>query len=957
MNTPAPVDHNLDTLASQIRRLGNALGDIIAKLDGPQILALEEQLRQLAKASRSGDADATGQLQAAASRLSASDAYEMAMAFTTYFELVNLAEENYRTSILRQRRARRLAGSGPIVRESIEAAIAELKGQGVTLEQMQSYLDRLSIELVFTAHPTESKRRTVLSKLKRLAQLLTTERQQTTDGGQAEIDAQANVNADIRREIASLWLTDRSRSVQPAVTDEVRTGLWYFDTTVWNTIPQLQVDLEQALATHYPGARPPRRWLTFGSWIGGDRDGNPNVTVQVTAETLQLHRRLALDKLSDATHELSRRLSISRRRDRISLDIDTLIDAFQQGSSHVRALVNRYPYEPYRAVMAGVSGQLADARQETIARPLYPFYATPSLALSPTLSLPLPVAPVPTAANVANTLDIVTDSLSQGRGAALIDGELGDLRRQLDVFGLHVARLDLRQHSAWHERAVAEVLAALHMVNDYEKLDEAHKVDALNLALAQPARSVLDRLGNPYGTPSGLSDETRNVLDPLSLAREAMKRYGSQVMGGYVISMTNDVSDVLEVLLMMRWARVSMDIVPLFETLEDLDHAPLILKGMFAHPQYRAHLRAHSNHQMVMLGYSDSNKDCGYITANWALFKAQESIVQACAESDVELTLFHGRGGSIARGGGPAAKAILAQPRGVRSGRIRITEQGEVLSTRYHDQDIAHRTLEQVAYGVLLATHQAQEESHIPPAWREAMEHMAKTGYRAYKTLVHDDPDFISFWQAATPIDEIGGLKFGSRPAYRKQTRTVSDLRAIPWVFSWMQSRFVLPGWYGLGSALDEFITNEGASGCGLLQLMYHGWAFFQTMIDNAQQSLTKADMGIAALYASLVEDEAVRTRIFDLIKAEFDRTCSAIYCITGQSALLDNEPVLQRSIQLRNPYVDPLNYIQVEMIRRLRKTAKTSGVSEDPGGLRAGLRAVIELTINGVSSGLRNTG
>jgi phosphoenolpyruvate carboxylase len=414
--------------------------------------------------------------------------------------------------------------------------------------------------------------------------------------------------------------------------------------------------------------------------------------------------------------------------------------------------------------------------------------------------------------------------------------------------------------------------------------------------------------------------------------------------------MTDGLSDVLEVLLLVRWCRADLCIVPLFETLRDLERAPEILRAMFAHPCYREHLRSKGNHQTIMLGYSDSNKDCGYIAANWALFKAQETIARACNDAGVSFTLFHGRGGTIARGGGPAARAILAQPTGLAHGSIRITEQGEVLSSRYHDPDIAHRHLEQVAYGTLLALHQALHPAPIPQPWWDCLERMAAVGYAAYRALVYDDPDFLAFWQAATPINDIGALKLGSRPAYRSQTRSVADLRAIPWVFSWMQSRCVLPGWYGLGAAL------ESAAGSGaLLREMYQGWPFFQTLIDNAQQSLTKADLGIAEQYASLVEDGAVRERIFGLIRAEYDRTCGAICRITGQKALLDNEPVLQRSIQLRNPYVDPLNYIQIEMIRRLRRHRSVdtqTAHNEDDA-----LRAVIELTINGVSSGLRNTG
>jgi phosphoenolpyruvate carboxylase len=414
--------------------------------------------------------------------------------------------------------------------------------------------------------------------------------------------------------------------------------------------------------------------------------------------------------------------------------------------------------------------------------------------------------------------------------------------------------------------------------------------------------------------------------------------------------MTDGLSDVLEVLLLMRWCRADLCIVPLFETLRDLERAPEILRTMFGHARYREHLRATGGHQMIMLGYSDSNKDCGYIAANWALFEAQETIAQACNDAGVSFTLFHGRGGTIARGGGPAARAILAQPAGLTHGHIRITEQGEVLSSRYHDPDIAHRHLEQVAYGTLLAFHQALHPAPVPRAWWECMERMAAVGYAAYRALVHDEPDFLAFWQAATPINDIGALKLGSRPAYRSEMRSVADLRAIPWVFSWMQSRFNLPGWYGLGAGLQE-LQPSGL----LLREMYQGWPFFQTLIDNAQQSLTKADLGIAEQYASLVEDGAVRERIIGLVRAEYDRTCRVICRITGQAAVLDNEPALQRSIQLRNPYVDPLNYIQIEMIRRLRRRGAAdtqTAHNEDEA-----LRAVIELTINGVSSGLRNTG
>jgi phosphoenolpyruvate carboxylase len=940
-------DITSEPLNALVHHMGNVLGSVIEALDGPGTLAQEESIRKLAKDSRAGEPRAAEHLRDIVAHLDAHDAYEMAMAFTTYFELVNLCEESYRTNKLREYRTERAAGlRDRPVRESIEAALIELKQQGVTKDALQTMLDRMAIELVFTAHPTESKRRTVLSKLRRLGEML-----RTDDVLRFTFDADSSngkrhtSNDAIRREVAALWLTDRARTVKPEVSDEVKTGLWYFDSTLWQVLPQLQRDFETALAQHFPGVRAPSRWLTFGSWIGGDRDGNPFVTPEVTAQTLKLHREFAINRVYESARELSRLLSVSNNRDDITLDMEALIARIKDASSHVRQIAQRYPSEPYRLVLAGLAAQLNETFDRTKATSLYPLNAMANaLPLSPMLSLPV-MTPMMTETQLRGALDTVAKSLRAGRAEILADGELRDLQTQVDVFGLHWARLDLRQHSAWHEAAIADVLNKLGTSADYAALSEADKVRVLSEQLDQPHNSTLDRIGP-------LSEETKRVLDPMALAREAIERYGREAIGVYVISMTNGLSDVLEVLLMMKWSRAKLPIVPLFETRDDLRNAPDVLRAMFTHPVYRAYLQKQADQQMIMLGYSDSNKDCGYTTANWELYKAQETIARVCADHHIRFTLFHGRGGTIARGGGPAAKAILAQPAGMRDGGIRITEQGEVLSTRYQDPDLARRHLEQVTYGVLLAMHQAQHPEEVPLAWRDAMEEMSEVGNAAYEALVHDDPDFISFWSQATPIAEIGNLKVGSRPAFRRQTRSVEDLRAIPWVFSWMQSRFVLPGWYGLGAALQHMLDKGRLE---QLQDMYREWPFFQTTLDNAQQSLTKADIGIASVYATLVEDEAVRERVFAIIKAEYERTSRAILEIVAQDELLNNEPTLQRSIRLRNPYVDPLNYIQVEMIRRLRSHAKTTDASESAE--EADLRRVIELTINGVSAGLRNTG
>ncbi|HEY9155382.1 MAG TPA: phosphoenolpyruvate carboxylase, partial [Opitutaceae bacterium] len=760
---------------------------------------------------------------------------------------------------MRQAASPKSQDSKPI-RESIEAAVAELKGRGVTSAEMQHLVDQLSIELVFTAHPTESKRRTLLAKLQHLADVLRRRVSPENEG------LTYSEPAYIEREVASLWLTDRSRAERPEVTDEARTGLWYFDSTLFDTLPELYSDMARALKQHYPEVKAPKRWLTFGSWIGGDRDGNPNVTSHVTAEVLLLHRRLATEKLSRNAGQLAHSLTISDRRDRVQPALKRFLRENRNFSTQADYIMKRYPHEPYRQVLAVLGSRLAQAATEV--------KDEASLAATTAENCLR-------ASTVQEALTVMEDSLAAGRGALLLNGEIKTLQQQVDVFGLHTARLDLRQHSAHHETAVAELLGR----SDYAKLSEEDKIALLTSAI--PSAKEL-----PSSASANFSAATRNVLDPLRLAREAFEKFGSDALGIYIISMTDGVSDILEVAYLMKVTGADLEISPLFETLDDLNRAPQILANVFANPAYSAALEKHERHQHVMLGYSDSNKDCGYLTANWALYKAQETITQVCKDHRVKLTLFHGRGGSIARGGGPAARAILAQPVGLIDGSIRVTEQGEVLSTRYHDRDLAHRILEQMAYGVLLGSHAAQHKHDVPAEWVAAMETMSAAGFKAYEDAVHKDPDFLVFWKQATPIDEISNLKLGSRPTFRKATQSVEDLRAIPWVFSWMQSRFVFPGWFGLGTALNA-ILKQGPNGKKLLRKMYAEWPFFQTLVDNAQLTLRKADLPIARLYASLVENTAVRKKILALLEAELALTEETVLTVTGEKQLLANEPVL----------------------------------------------------------------
>lgn len=914
--------HDMAPLRAEIRALGSALGRVISQLEGPDELERVETLRTLAKAARAGDESAGAKLAAEVARLTPRQAFTQAMAFTLYFELVNLAEENFRVGLIRRRRAKRLQAdpkSEPI-RESVEAAIMELKKLGVGDGEMQSLVNSLDIELVFTAHPTESKRRTLLTKLRRLAGLLRRRAQPEPS------DAELIDPAGVEREIVSLWLTDRSRTERPEVTDEARTGLWYFETALFNTLPRLHADLSRALARHYPGVKAPARWLTFGSWIGGDRDGNPNVTADITADVLLMHRRLAAEKLRAGIYDLSRWLTLSDRREPLPGSIKKLLRESRQLSSLIAQLSSRYPHEQYRLLLAG----LRDRLDQTVSE------ARSGRALAPDVpetdhSL--------TADAVKETLQTIHEALASGRGAALTGGELQTVRDWVEVFGLHASRLDVRQHSGLHETTVAELLGRA----DYAKLTEAEKCALLGGAIAGARAWTPEKLAR-------ISDAARTVIAPMALTGRVAQRFGPDGLGIYIISMTDGVSDVLEVLWLMTISGAApMPIAPLFETLDDLNRAPEILSALFTHPAYAPELAKHGRHQHVMLGYSDSNKDCGYLAANWALYKAQEEIARTCRDHHVRTTLFHGRGGSIARGGGPAAKAILAQPVGLRDGAIRVTEQGEVLSTRYHDADLAHRILEQMAYGVLLGAHAAKNHQPVSTEWTEAMEAMSAASVAAYQALVHDDPEFLLFWKQSTPIDEISNLKFGSRPTFRRNTTSVEDLRAIPWVFSWMQSRFVFPGWFGLGTGLQTLLK-RGPGGKKLLREMYANWPFFRTMIDNAQVTLTKADLPIARLYADLVDDPRIRKKIFAILAKELERTEDSILAVTGQKQLLTHEPVLLKSVRLRNPYIDPLNYIQVEMLRRLRSGQLTRDDEE-------ATRAVVELTINGISGGLKNTG
>jgi phosphoenolpyruvate carboxylase len=901
--------------------LGDILGQVIAGQESPAVFELEERVRGYAKARRSAvpgsleQAQAAGRLADEVRSLTDQTARPLAAAFSLYFDLVNLAEENHRVNLLRKEE---LANHPGPIHDSIGEVISLLKSR-VTPEEMGRVLLGLHVELVLTAHPTEAKRRTILSKLQRIAASLRS--MECSDMLPREVEAHRQA---VLADVTAFWHTNRNRTSLLRVTDEVRTALYFVDEVFWEVLPRIYADLDAALAQHYPGLRVEHPWLRLASWVGGDRDGNPNVTHEVTAEALRLHRGLAVERHRPMLQDLARRLSLSANRVPPPPELAAWFESRRPFPAHVSYLESRYANEPYRLALSLLVQDLAEASREDVTATLLS-----RNAVSPRLR----------ASDFLYPLRIIRRSVP----APLDKGLSLTVQRQLEIFGLHAARLDIREDASRLNAALGELLRALGIHPGFEQVSIPERIALLAELLAAPPPELALQ---PGVTP--LTAEVMALFQMISRARQV---YGGELIGPVIISMTSSAADVLAVLLLAHWAGCVdfLDIVPLFETLVDLEAAPRILEELFGLEAYRSHLTGCRDHQMIMVGYSDSNKDGGYLAANWALYKAQEHIAQACRRNRVSFTLFHGRGGTVARGGGPANRAIRAQPPGTIEGRFRLTEQGEVISSRYADLNLAHRHLEQIVSAVLMASFPPGpgEGGAVPEVWRAAMSVMSSEAQRAYRELVHETPGFADYWRAVTPIDEIQRLQIGSRPAARQvKGDPLKRIRAIPWVFSWMQSRFNLPGWYGLGSGL-------AAAPIGLPELkeMYAAWPFFRSLFDNAEMSLLKADLDIAALYSALMPDQSLATRIFSDIRAEYERTQELVLAISGHAQLMDGDPSIQRSIYLRNPYIDPLNYIQVEMLRRLR-------LQPDPERPEAeALREVIVLTINGIASGLRNTG
>lgn len=884
-------------LSADVKFLGALLGRVIREQHGAAAFDLVESVRALAKARRRGDETATRDLEAQIADLPLDALRVLTKAFSNYFQLINIAEDQQRIRVLRRREA-----DGRLD-ESLESAVSALRASGIDAAGMQAILNRLRIRLVMTAHPSEAKRKEVLFKQRLLARTMW-----SNDSARLLPRERRVLEATLIEAIEELWQTRPNRASRPTVGDEVEYGVYFITSSIMDVSLALYDELQDVLRRAYPEADwaelPPV--LRFASWIGGDRDGNPNVTADVSLQTMATLRTAAREVYLNEIAFLRERLTQSL--DEIGASPALLEQVRHHAASD--PVVSRTQDEVYRVFMSVIHDRLkADE------------YAT--------------------AADFLADLQVVEESLRSHLGQYAAHGTLRHLIQKVKLFGFHLVPLDIREDARLHQAALDEMFRAYGQVESYSDLSEDAK-QALLTAEIQSRRPF-------FPVDPHFSEGTNRIIDTWRMIARAHREFGTGCIDSVIASMSTAASDMLTMLLLAREVGVQddVDIVPLFETIDDLKAAPGIMEAVFHNPEYRRHLTARGMRQQIMLGYSDSNKDGGYLASNWNLYTAQKALADVCARHGVELELFHGRGGSIGRGGGPTNRAILSKPPSAFQGAMKITEQGEVIAYRYSNLEIARRHMHQLMHAALLSLGGMGSREALP-AWSAALDELSETGARAYRRFVYETPGFLEYWYQATPINELARLPIGSRPAKRSKGGFES-VRAIPWMFSWMQSRAIIPSWFGVGTALETFM-NDHDDGLTLFQTMYREWPFFSVLIDNVELDLAKADMGIAALYAQLVSDDGLRDQIFNSMRLEHERACRLICLITDEPDLLAKSAVLKLSIDRRNPYVDPLNFIQVALLRRLRSF--TPGTDDYEATLN-----VLLSTINGIAAGMKTTG
>jgi phosphoenolpyruvate carboxylase len=906
-------------LGQQVNMLGELLGHAIREVVGQDTFKLVERLRTLCKSVyHEGDVQHWEQARAEIQGLPLGKILWLVRAFTTFFHLVNKAEQREIVRINHERE--RTATAAQPRAESIADAINQLKQSGYSLDETLALLGRLDIQPTLTAHPTEARRQAILSKQKEIALLL--EQLQHANVTPAEVEG---ITGGIYEKICLLLVSDEFRTEKVSVSDEVQHGLHFLATTIWDAVPRIYYDLRQALKIYYQDGSELPIILRYRTWIGGDRDGNPFVTPEVTLSTLAMQRARAIKLYRKELRALRDELSVSSRLLSIPQPLLTSLRKDQRQIKLPEQILQMYVAEPFRLKLSYMLARL----QVLLDNPdeLEPREAVADYSAQEFLA----------------DLALIEESLRLAQVGG--NRRLDDLRMRLRTFGFHLAALDIRQHSSVHEQAVAELLKIAGVVSNYEQLDEAAKIAVLHQELKTHRPLVY-----AWQELSPLAD---SAIKTLRLIRAAAQR-DSDAIGSYIVSMTHDVSDLLEVLLLAKeadlWrytngsARSELEVVPLFETIEDLEHIAELMDAAFIDPVYRSHLRARNDFQEIMLGYSDSNKDGGYWMANWSLYDAQQSIAEVCQKHQLDFRFFHGRGGTVGRGGGRANQAILAMPASSHNGRMRFTEQGEVITFRYSSSGLAHRHLEQIIHAMLIARQDSMKPKPSSGTLddHQRMMELAQQSMLTYQNLIRDG----GFWQwyiATTPIEHISRLPIASRPVSRKAAHEVDfeGLRAIPWVFAWTQTRYNVPGWFGVGAALSNFISD--VDGLSELQRLYREWPFFRTVLDNAQLEMKRAHLPIARFYSSAHHGD-----FHQRIAEDFQRATDAICAITGQAEILDNAPVLKKSITLRNPYTDVLNLLQVELLGRWYEPAPEE---------REALRHALFLSINGIAAAMQSTG
>ena len=905
-----------EPMREDIRLLGTILGDTVREQNGDEVFDLVERARVESFRVRRSEIE-RAEVARTFEGIDIHKAIPVIRAFSHFALLANVAEDIHRE----RRRAIHVAAGNPPQDSSLAATYLKLDAAELNASTVADALAGALVSPVITAHPTETRRRTVFDTQHRITQLMRLRahgRTETDDGGDIELE--------LRRQVLTLWQTALIRLSRLQITDEIAVGLRYYQTAFFEVMPKVNAEVREALRSRWPDADLlPEPILRPGSWIGGDRDGNPNVSADVVRLATGSAAYTALGHYAAELTALEQELSMSAR---LVVVTDELAALAEQCDEHPAD-------EPYRRAVRVIRARLTATAAEILDR-------------EPSNLLDLGLPPYATPGEVLADLDTVDASLRANGSALLADDRLARLREAVHVFGFHLSGLDMRQNSDVHEEVVAELLAWAGVHPDYSSLSEDERVNILAAELSTRRPLIGDR--------DELSELAREELAIIGAATRAVADYGPPAVPNYIISMCRSVSDLLEAAILLKESGLldatgsepycPVGIVPLFETIDDLRRGASILEAALDLPIYRGIVRARGDSQEVMLGYSDSNKDGGYLTANWALYRAELDLVESARKTGIRLRLFHGRGGTVGRGGGPSYEAILAQPPGAVNGSLRLTEQGEVIAAKYAEPQMARRNLETLVAATLESTLLDVEGlgDAAGPAY-EILDELADRALRAYAELVHETPGFVDYFLQSTPVSEIGSMNIGSRPTSRKPTSSIADLRAIPWVLAWSQSRVMLPGWYGTGSAVESWIA-DGDGRVEVLRDLYQRWPFFQTVLSNMAQVLAKTDLGLAARYAELVEDEALRRRVFDKIAAEHQRSINVHKLITGQDDLLADNPSLARSVFNRFPYLEPLNHLQVELLRRYRS-------GDDDELVQRG----ILLTMNGLASALRNSG